>query len=63
MWGHIIVIILLCIVASRWLKWKILTLSIIYYLEKNQYKQPDQRELKVCTDFVVRNMIRDLIGH
>ena len=48
--------------AIKWLKWKVATLSIVYYIEKNQYKQPDERELDECTDFVVKNMVKDLIG-
>lgn len=46
--------------AAKWLKWKISTLALVYYIEKNQYKQPDTREMAECTDFVVRNIIKDL---
>lgn len=46
--------------AAQWLKWKIATLSLAYYIKKNQYKQPSDNDLKECTGFVVRNMIKDL---
>lgn len=45
---------------SKWLKWKVATLSLAYYIEKNQYKQPSDDDLKECTGFVVRSMIKDL---
>lgn len=47
--------------ATKWLKWKTSTLSLVYYIEKNQYKQPSSRDMEECTDFVVRNAIKDLV--
>ncbi len=46
--------------ASR-MKWKITTLSLLYYLEKNRYKRPSEEDVKECTEFVVKNIIKDLI--
>lgn len=46
--------------AIRYLKWKILTLTLIYYMEKNRHKVPSEEEMKECTGFVVKNMIKDL---
>ncbi len=46
----------------KWIKWKISTLALIYYIEKNQYKQPDSNDMKECTDFVAKNIIKDLTG-
>ena len=43
------------------MKWKIVTLSYIYYIEKKQYRHPDEKEMKECTAFVVKNMFKDLI--
>lgn len=48
--------------AIKWLKWKVATLSIVYYIEKNQYKQPSDEEMKECTGFVAKNMIKDFSG-
>lgn len=48
------------ICATKWLKWKTATLSMAYYIEKNQYKQPNSRDMEECTDFVVRNAVKDL---
>lgn len=50
------------ICAVKWIKWKIITLAIIYYMEKSQYKQPDSEDIAECTDFVVKNAVKDLIG-
>lgn len=58
----IILVITTAVFAIGWLKWKISTLALIYYLEKNQYKQPDDSELRECTGFVAKNMIMDLTG-
>lgn len=58
----IILMIIIAFFAVGWLKWKVSTLALIYYLEKNQYKQPDDEELKECTGFVAKNMIMDLTG-
>ena len=55
-----VVIFAVIFCASKWLKWKIATLSLAYYIEKNQYKQPSDDELKECTGFVVRSIIKDL---
>lgn len=49
------------ICATKWLKWKIAVMSLAYYIEKNQYKQPSNKEMAECTDFVVKNMIKDLV--
>lgn len=46
--------------ATKHLKWKVSTLALIYYMEKNQYKLPNDEEMKGCTGFVVKNMIKDL---
>lgn len=47
--------------AVKWLKWKTATLSLVYYIEKNQYEQPNNIEIAECTDFVVRNAVKDLV--
>lgn len=60
MWTAIFVIAT-TVCATKWLKWKTSTLSLAYYIEKNQYKQPDKAEMAECTDFVVRNAVKDLV--
>ena len=42
------------------LKWKVSTLDLIYYMEKNRHKVPSKEEMKECTGFVVKNMIKYL---
>lgn len=58
----VVLVIMTVIFAVGWLKWKVSTLALIYYLEKNQYKHPDDKELKECTGFVVKNILMDLTG-
>ena len=58
----IFLIVISAFCAIKWLKWKVATLSMIYYIEKNQYKQPSDEEIKECTGFVVKNMIKDFSG-
>ena len=55
-----ILVIALIFTAIKWLKWKVAMLSMVYYIEKNQYKQPSDEEMKECTSFVAKNMIKDL---
>lgn len=47
------------ICAFGWLKRYVSCAAMIYYLQKNQYKLPEDREMKECTDFVVKHMIKD----
>ncbi|WP_249328176.1 hypothetical protein [Wansuia hejianensis] len=54
-----ILVIALIFTASKWIKWKVATLTMVYYIEKKQYKQPLDEEIKECTGFVVQNMIKD----
>lgn len=54
-----ILVIALIFATLKWIKWKVATLSIVYYIEKNQYNQPSDEEIKECTGFVVKNMIKD----
>lgn len=46
--------------ATKHLKWKVATLALIYYMKKNRHKLPNDEEMKECTGFVVKNMIKDL---
>ena len=42
------------------LKWRISTLTLIYYLKKSGYKEPSDSETKECSQFVIRNLVKDL---
>lgn len=37
-------------------------LSKISFLNKKQYERPNVEEMKICTDFVTKNMAKDLFG-
>lgn len=43
-----------------WLKRYISCSAIVYYLQKNEYKLPNDEEMKECTHFVIEHMIKDL---
>lgn len=58
----IILMITTAVFAIGCLKWKVSTLALIYYIEKNQYNQPSDEEIKECTGFVTKNMFKDLTG-
>lgn len=60
MWTTVF-IISIAICAGKWLKWKIATIALIYYIEKNQHKLPSDEEMMECTDFVVRNTLEELL--
>lgn len=57
-------IVVLCVLLAAALllalKWKISVLALLYYIEKNQYRFPSDKDLKECTRFVVDNMAKDL---
>lgn len=59
MWT-IIFLVAAVLFAIGYLKWKVSTLALIYYMEKNRYKLPNEEKIKECTGFVVKNMIKDL---
>ncbi len=60
MWILLLALTLIC--ARGWIRWKVTTLAIIYYIEKSQYRQPSEKDMKECTDFVVKMAVKDLIG-
>lgn len=41
------------------LKWKIATEALLYYMEKKQYKLPNDAEMKECVKFVIRHSVKD----
>lgn len=59
---NLILIVLTGIAIAQWIKWKIVSLALIYYMNKRQYEWPNDDEMKSCTDFVTKNMAKDLFG-
>ena len=57
----LLVIVILILLWSR-MKWRVTSMNLIYYMEKKGYKLPDEKELRECTEFVVKNSIKDLTG-
>lgn len=60
MWT-VIFLVVMVLLAIKCLKWKASMLALIYYMEKNRHKLPSEEEIKECTGFVVKNMIKDLL--
>lgn len=54
-------ILLLCaaiLFAIGWLKWKISTYAILYYMATHGYTEPSAKELHRCTEAVLRHWLR-----
>lgn len=54
----IILSLLLIIAVAKWIKWRIGTLSMIYYIEKSGYKQPSDQEIADCTRYVANHLFK-----
>lgn len=52
----IAIIALIC--GFKWLKWYVSTLGMAYYIEKNGYRQPNEDEMKECTQWVIRRLFK-----
>ena len=59
---EIILVVLIVIMFASRMKWRVTTLSLLYYLEKKRYKRPSDENMKECTEFVIKNMLKDLTG-
>ena len=59
---EIILVVLIVIMFASRMKWRVTTLSLLYYLEKKRYKLPSDENMKECTEFVIKNMLKDLTG-
>lgn len=57
MWT-IIFMIATIVCALGWLKNRISTLTIIYYITKNGYKMPTDSDLAECSQWVVKKMLK-----
>lgn len=49
--------------AIGWLKNKIGLLTLTAYITKKGYAPPSDEETKECTDYVIKNLLRDLGRH
>lgn len=58
----IILIILLVVAIVKWITWRITTLALIYYNEKNKFPHPTKDEMRECIAFVVKNTVKDVTG-
>lgn len=52
----VILSVLLLISVAKWIKWRVSTLSMIYYIEKSGYKQPSDQEITDCTRYVASHL-------
>ncbi|WP_300801376.1 hypothetical protein [uncultured Acetatifactor sp.] len=59
---EIILIVLAALMFASRMKWRVTTLSLLYYLEKNRYGLPSDEDMRECIEFVVKNMFKDLTG-
>jgi len=57
----IIIAIIAAMFAIGWFKYKTTALVLAYYMETKKYMPPTDEELQACTEFVIRNMFKDLI--
>ncbi len=53
----IVFILLTVVCAVGWLTRYISCLAMIYYIEKNGYKQPNSKEMEECTRFVTKQLL------
>lgn len=59
---EIILIVLATLMFASRMKWRVTTLSLLYYLEKNRCGLPSDEDMRECIEFVVKNMFKDLTG-
>lgn len=53
----IIFFITTVIFGFGWFKWRVSTLSIVYYLEIKGYDQPNDEDIKRCTMYVLKKLL------
>lgn len=58
----LILVVLLVIASAKALKWKMRMKVLVYFMEKNQYRQPNKKEMEECTGYVVKNVVKGLTG-
>lgn len=60
MWT-VVFVITTAICAIGWLRRYISCAALAYYITKHQRSLPTDKELKECTDFVVKELLHDLV--
>lgn len=55
----LVLIALLFFSTVNWIKRYISTLAILYYIETKNYKQPSDKELKLCTEEAVKHLFKN----
>ena len=55
--GYFILSALLACCALGWLKWKISTRAVVYYVLKKGYTPPSGEEMKACSIYVIKKML------
>lgn len=58
MWT-VLFIITTFVCSVGWLSRYISCAAMIYYMEKNQYRLPNDVEIRECTEFVTNHIIKD----
>ena len=43
-----------------WIKYKLAAQVLCYYMQKKQLDYPTDDELKECTEFIIRNTLKDI---
>lgn len=54
----ILMVLFLIIALYGWIKNKMGLMTLTYYMERKGYAQPSDEEIRICTEWVVRNMCR-----
>lgn len=44
----------------KWLKWRMVSLSLIYYITKSGYALPTKKDMEERTRFVINNTLKDV---
>lgn len=58
----IILAIGLCVALLKWLSRYVGTLALLYYITQKGCNLPNDQELKNCTQYVVKRLIKDITG-
>lgn len=56
----VILSVLLAICFVGWLKNKVGLLTLSAYIVKKQYTPPTDDEIKACTEYVIKNLLKDI---
>lgn len=51
--------IMLIIVLCKWITLEFALAGYIYFIDKNQYKQPSNEEMKACIDYAAKKLVKN----